>query len=253
MTVQRNLIKPAPATHKPLAVGIVRCAKDIAHVERAIKHGMLTSDMDAVEFRLDCLDADELKKIETMLGSGFPVPTIMTARHPVEGGKNRLLFDTNKRTALLRRFLPLASAIDIEVKFMSEIEKAMKLAQSRGILIIGSLHELKTTPDPSQVVHTLEVAVHNKLDVFKFACQMSGHAHDIETLLFVLRSCQASDIVPSVMGMGDQTGRSSRPFLASLGSWLNYGYIAKPANDWEWEVGSLRKAIQLTMIPAKTT
>src|ERR1700720_3496439 len=91
---------------RPLVVGVIASWADL---QRALQ---LPKMPDLLELRLDHFwdIADDLENKLSMLAA----PLIITARDPREGGANNL--SIQKRRELLRRFLPHAAFLDVELR-----------------------------------------------------------------------------------------------------------------------------------------
>src|SRR5882672_1981778 len=104
-------------------VAVIASRPDLHHALR------MTSPADLFELRPDhlisCLDEIEQKM------SILPAPIIITARHPDEGGANRL--SLQRRRALLGRFLPRARFVDVELRSTKTLRSILDLAQQKNI------------------------------------------------------------------------------------------------------------------------
>src|SRR5688572_21401540 len=97
---------------------------------------------DLFELRLDALFANR-EEVIAAIGK-LRAPLIVTARHPREGGSNHL--SGPNRRALLRRFLPYAAYLDIELRSAGRFATILGEARAKGIRIIISFHDFKETP-----------------------------------------------------------------------------------------------------------
>ena len=88
---------------------------------------------DLFELRLDALFARS-EEVIAAIGK-LRAPLIITARHPREGGSNQL--SAQKRRALLRRFLPHAAYLDIELRSAGAFAAILREARAKGIRTIA--------------------------------------------------------------------------------------------------------------------
>jgi len=97
---------------------------------------------DVFELRLDHLIGllDELEKKVSILRT----PLLITARHPSEGGANRL--SSQRRRELLLRFLPYARYVDVELRSVKSSGLCSNKRAEKNSSII-SFHNLKETPN----------------------------------------------------------------------------------------------------------
>jgi 3-dehydroquinate dehydratase I len=195
---------------------------------------------DLLELRLDCL-LDAVDQLETKLPK-LRAPLIITARHPAEGGANKL--SVQQRRNLLSRFLHRASYVDVELRSASALGALLKLARRKNVRRIISFHDLKSTPDSRRLRAKARAAKSRGADIFKVATRTDTPAQLARLLDFMkkkepfLRSAKRSqtdvDLPISAMGIG-KLGAISRVLLAGCGSVLVYGSVAE-ASDIEGQM-----------------
>ena len=213
-------------------VATIHCPEDLALLET---HSF-PDIADFLEFRLDSLGDAAAPLAEAV--SAAPVPAIITARHPAEGGDGALRIKA--RRMLLEDAFPHASAIDLELR--SLLEGAADLAaavKESGKLLILSSHDFEGTPSLDRLKDTIDTAADSGADVAKIASRISTPA-DLATLLQLVSD--PAPIALSVMGMGS-LGRVSRLLLAQCGSLLNYGYLAKENAPGQMSARRLKELI----------
>ncbi|MGI8432152.1 MAG: type I 3-dehydroquinate dehydratase [Chthoniobacterales bacterium] len=178
----------------------------------------LRTQPDFFELRLDAL-ADSLAETESALPQ-LGAPLICTARHPAEGGAHDL--STKKRMELLRRFLPHATFLDIELRSAAAMAPLLAEAKRATVAVLLSSHHLRDTPETAALREELEAALAFQPKIFKIATR-TDHAAQLDRLVtfFVENSAR---IPLAAMGMGRQ-GRASRRQLLRLGSALNYAAL----------------------------
>src|SRR5438105_15075559 len=115
-------------------VGVIMTAADLRLAEQ------MSSPPDLFELRMDSLAS--VKGLEKM-GRALPAPLIVTARHPLEGGKNNL--SAAARRDLLLRFLPMARYIDVELRSAASHRAVVDRANRSGVGTIISFHDLENT------------------------------------------------------------------------------------------------------------
>ena len=189
---------------------------------------------DLFELRLDRLlnSTDELTETIERL----PAPLIITARDPREGGANGL--SARRRRALLQRFLPYASYVDVELRSAATLETVLQSASENKIATIISFHDFKSTPPASRLD---EIAARGRSlggKLIKLATRTDTPAQ-LETLLdFFQRQRRAADVV--AMGIG-KLGRVSRLELARRGCILNYVHLGAPSAAGQLSLRDLRR------------
>jgi 3-dehydroquinate dehydratase-1 len=202
---------------RPRVAGVIMSQTDL---DLAI---LMRERPDLFELRLDHLagpTAAGLDGLEEKI-SRLRAPLIITARHPQEGGANKL--NLRQRRDLLSRFLPRARYIDIELRSAAAFHSLCKLAQKKNVQRIISFHDLKATPDFGGLQVKARRAKSLGADIFKVATRTDTPAQLARLLDFMTK--KDLDLSVSAMGIG-KLGAISRVLLAFRGSALVYGSVA---------------------------
>ncbi|MCB1061981.1 MAG: type I 3-dehydroquinate dehydratase [Verrucomicrobiae bacterium] len=192
---------------------------------------------DLLEFRLDNL-REHLDEVETVVRS-TQVPCLMTARHSDEGGAGFL--DEATRESLLRRFLPMAQLIDIEIRSLPAMADLVNDARNAGVGVIASCHDFQKTLPLSDLESAIVATQAGFADVVKIAMTLNSMS-DMTILLLLTEATVASGQKISSMGMG-RLGKVSRLALAAAGSCLNYGFLHEPNAPGQWPAAELKRLI----------
>src|SRR6266571_3180951 len=214
----------------PKCVGVISSRADLRAGLR------LRFPPDFFELRLDALVAD-ISKVECAIPK-LRAPLIITARHPLEGGANRLR--AHERRALLLRFLPSAAYVDIELRSHRGFRRVLEAAQSSQIPIIISFHDFQNTPSQNQLRAKERAALAVGAGIFKVASRTDRAAQLARLRAFFIGEQHALPV--SAMGIG-KLGRASRIALARFGSVLNYAHLGKTRIAGQLDLLSLRKSI----------
>jgi 3-dehydroquinate dehydratase I len=219
----------------PRVVGVIMSQTDL---DLAIR---MREWPDLFELRLDhlvsppsvsaatCRATDVVDELEEKV-SRLRAPLIVTARHPLEGGANKLKL--RRRRDLLSRFLPHARYIDFELRSAAALHSLSKLARKKNVRRIISFHNLKTTPDLGRLYFKARRAKSLGADIFKVATRTDTPAQLARLLDFITK--KDLDLTVSAMGIG-KLGAISRVLLAYRGSALVYGSVAA-ASDIEGQL-----------------
>jgi 3-dehydroquinate dehydratase-1 len=196
---------------------------------------------DFFELRLDRL----VRAIELLDNkiSKLRAPLIITARHPMEGGANRL--SLLQRHNLLARFLSRARYIDVELRSAPLLRSLLRLARKQNTRRIISVHHLKSTPSPDRLRTQARAAKTYGADIFKLATRTDTPAQLARLIDFV--AAKNVDVAVSAMGIG-KLGAASRVLLACCGSALVY--VALGRSDIEGQV-SLDQLRAFGMVPPR--
>ena len=147
---------------RPRRFGTVGVIMTRANLRFAVRMPALP---DLFEIRLDHL-TKYLAEVEDAIVK-LRAPIIITARHPLEGGANKL--DAPQRTALLLQFLGHASYVDIELRALHELRSVHRQARAKKIGLILTFHDLKRTPSLSRLRAKACAAIAAGADIIKVA------------------------------------------------------------------------------------
>ena len=211
----------------PRIVGIIMSS---ASLDFAIR---MRKPPDLFELRLDHL-VPMVDELENKL-SRLRAPLIITARHPQEGGTNKL--STRQRRDLLFRFLRRAHYVDVELRSASALNPLLKLARRRKIRRMISFHDLKSTPDSRRLRVKARAAKAHGADIFKVATRTDTPAQLARLLAFVTK--KDVDLAVSAMGIG-KLGAISRVLLSRAGSVLVYASLRDSDIEGQMSLEQLR-------------
>lgn len=219
---------------KPLSPQIVGVVFTRADLQRAIR---LRNLPDLFELRLDALMAKS-DEVEASLAH-LRAPLIITARHPREGGSNQL--SARQRRRLLRRFLPHATYVDIELRSAGTFAELLTEARAKGVRTIVSFHDFDQTPGRSRLDEIARAARSLGADLLKVATRTDDSAELDRLLDFFRRERLRMEI--AAMGIG-RLGRTSRFQFARRGSVLHYGHLGHPRAEGQLSISQLRRILK---------
>ena len=204
------------ATAERLRRRVVGVIASRADLNRAMR---MRRPPDLFEVRLDCL-VHLVEQLENKL-KRLRAPLVITARHPREGGANRL--SLRQRRNLLTQFLPHADYIDVELRSASALRSLLTLAKQKKVRCVISFHNFKSTPPPRVLVAKTRAAKAHGADIFKVATRTDTPIQLARLLDFTAK--KEIDLSVSAMGIG-RLGAISRVLLARAGSALVYASVA---------------------------
>lgn len=222
---------------RPRIVGVITSP---AELDFAIR---MDEPPDFFELRLDRLvcpaspghrTASMVNRLEDKI-SKLRAPLIVTARHPKEGGANRL--SSRQRYTLLARFLSRARYIDVELRSAPLFHSLLRLARNRNVRRIISVHYLKSTPTANQLRDKACAAKTHGADIFKAATRTDTPAQLARLIDFA--SAKHPDVAVSAMGIG-KLGAASRVLLACCGSALVYVSLGRSDIEGQISLGQFR-------------
>jgi 3-dehydroquinate dehydratase I len=197
---------------RPRVVGVIASRADL---NRAMR---MRRPPDLFEVRLDCL-VRIVEQLENKL-QRLRAPLIITARHPHEGGANKL--SPRQRRNLLTRFLPHAEYVDVELRSAFALNSFLRLAEQKKVRCIISFHNFKSTPPPRILSAKARAAEAHGANVFKVATRTDTPVQVARLLSFITN--KNVDLPVCAMGIG-KLGAISRVLLARAGSVFVYASI----------------------------
>jgi 3-dehydroquinate dehydratase I len=205
------------ATGRPRVVGVIASRPDL---DRAVR---MREPPDLFELRLDRLGGviDQLERKIARL----PAPLIITARHPQEGGTNKL--SARQRRDLLTRFLNYADYVDIELRSAYALRALLSSAKKRKVRRIISFHNFKSTPPQRILVAKARAAEAHGANIFKVATRTDTPVQLARLLNFITN--KGVNLPVAAMGIG-KLGAISRVLLTRAGSVLVYASLAAPTD-----------------------
>lgn len=195
-------------------VGVIRSQDDLRFAIR------MRNPPDLFEVRLDHL-VGIVNELENKL-SMLPAPLIITARHPREGGANKL--SIKQRHELLSRFLPRARYVDVELRSAKALRSLLEIARRKNVRRIISFHNFRSTPSTRSLRARARAAKSCGADIFKVATRTDTPAQLAQLLDFIAN--KNVDLAVSAMGIG-KLGGISRRELMRRGSVLNYAHLGR--------------------------
>ena len=182
---------------------------------------------DLFEVRLD-----QLPNLHESQLSRLRRPLIITARHPAEGGKRC------NRKNLLRKFLPYAKFVDIELRSMRELREVWAEARRLDVGRICSVHDFKRTPELPILRKQFSRSRKFNGNVFKLVTRADS-LRELLTLFEFLWT--HSSLMPvCVMAVG-KFGPISRLLFREAGSAFIYAPLSHALYDGQLALGQLRR------------
>jgi len=202
-------------------------------------------DADLVEWRADGLAvplpsatlaiiADDLREIVA------PKPLMFTWRTSNEGGQAAPGADdayADITAAVIRA--KTADLVDVEVRHEAATG-LLAIAKECGVPVIGSWHDIQTTPDADTIVAALQQAEAMGADVAKVAVTPQD-ATDVATVLTATARAAATVTIPLLtVAMGD-IGQVSRVFGHVFGSQATFATAGQASAPGQPDISALRE------------
>lgn len=195
----------------------------------------LSQPPDLFELRLDAL-RHSLGEIARSLPK-LDAPLLLTARHPAEGGVGRLRLA--ERRSLLVHFLEKAAIIDLELRSVGQMKDVIGEMHRCQIDLLISLHDLRGTLSPDELLRHARSAAAAGATVFKVVTRTDTRAQLARLIAFFETG---RDLLPiAAMGIG-KLGRESRHQLDQLGSALTYVSLGRANVAGQPSIDRLRRA-----------
>ena len=222
--------KTATTGGRCFTVAVIASPGDLARAAR------LRRLPDFFEVRLDAL-CGMVSDLPDFLGQ-LRAPLIITARHPAEGGQNKL--SAARRRALLLEFLPRATYVDVELRSARGLVRVIAEARRAKVRLILSVHDFRRTPPVGELRKLAVRARGASADVFKLATRVDTSA-DLARLIAGFEALQ-TNLPISAMGVG-ALGREARREMLARGSALNYAHLGAAQVDGQFSLPELRRLV----------
>jgi 3-dehydroquinate dehydratase type I len=221
--VRNRILRPRPREQWSIPAGaLVGIIASTDELRLAIR---MHAPPDLFELRLDHLPNLRVSQL-----SRLSRPLIITARHPAEGGKRC------NRKNLLRKFLPYAKFVDIELRSMHELREIWTEARRLAVGRICSVHDFKRTPELSLLRKQFSRSRKANADVFKLVTR----ADSLRNLLTLFEFLWTRSLMPvSVMAVG-KFGPISRLLFREAGSAFIYAPLRHALYEGQVTVRQLR-------------
>ena len=210
------------------------------------------SDPDIVEFRADlyekCLDKDSmmntLKKIHDKLGQ-FPI--VFTFRTKGEGGGTEA--SLSQYRDLLMEAIDSGYIDIVDVEYFSDMEivdEVIAEAHSKGIYVIVSNHDFKTTIPMEQIVDRFKSIIFTGADIAKIAMMPEEGSQVVDMMQAAKELQESGNQTPLIVISMGELGVETRTTGEMYGNAVSFATAGIPSAPGQISVDALRS--QLTMI-----
>lgn len=210
----------------------------------------LESGADLLEWRADTLEVYEydskyhnevLEEIRAIV-SEFPI--IYTFRTLEEGGKE-ISNEDYKDLVLSVAGAGVADLIDIEIfSFKLKAREIIDEIHSfTSVKVIGSYHDFKGTPDTAELVYRLSVIDNCNSDILKIATYPRKKKDVMRMMTATILTYTRPNPKPIISISMGEMGKISRVVCSFTGSVISFASLGKESAEGQFDVRSLRKAI----------
>lgn len=174
----------------------------------------------ALEFRLDCLSEDELKRIDEVI-TKTELPTILTLRPAEQGGYRQLSYDARFEFWTRQHEWPSSYLMDLELDLVENLTSTA-IDWKR---VIGSQHDF--TGPPADLEQIYERFVGTPVRIIKIAVQASDVTDCIPVFELLDRPrADGREVIAIALG---QPGIATRILGPARGSYLTYASLDSEA------------------------
>lgn len=206
-------------------------------------------NVDMVEFRIDLLDFASNNKAVIKLGKELNQilknkPLIATIRTANEGGKLNISDADYQETYTEYLKQPFMQLLDIEMfRSPARVERLIKLAHDKKVLIIMSNHDFDKTPSQQEIEQRLLEQDQMGADILKIAV-MPQSKQDVLTLMNATLNVSHKSKKPLLtMSMGS-LGTISRIATANVGGSMSFGMIGEASAPGQIDVAQLKQFLK---------
>ena len=187
---------------------------DFSHVGPSIQRAE-AAGADLIELRLDYLEADALKRLDSLkeIIDGASVPLIATNRQHSQGGQHSQ--EEKQRVQALIQAAKLGfKYVDVETT-TSDLRLTIRKIRRYGAEPIVSFHDFKGTPKVSEMEKIVESQIKAGAAVCKLVTTANSLGDSVKCLLLTYRMSQATDIVCFAMGRKGMLSRALSPLMGA--------------------------------------
>lgn len=209
------------------------------------------SKTDLVEFRADCyddcLDMDALirvlEKIHEKL-SEFPV--IFTFRTRSEGGNHDISPDQYREMLLQVIDSGLVDLVDVEYFYdMPFVEQAIEAAHEKGVKVIVSNHDFKTTIPMEQIVARFKEMIETGADIAKIAMMPEDGSQVVDMMQAAKELQESGNQTPLIVISMGELGISTRTTGEMYGNAISFATAGIPSAPGQIAVEALRSQLEM--------
>lgn len=195
-------------------------------------------ESDLIEVRVDSLRTAGMTvdQIKTALRKRKH-PVLLTLRTMVEGGQYP--WKSTERILVFEELIPLADAVDLEIKNMKYVKPLLQIARDTGKRVILSTHSLERKLTTAKAERLIEDFRAYRVDIYKLA-SLARTREDLMVLVDLLMKYPQLRL--GLMATGPMA-QVSRMVLPALGSKLVYGYVDVPAAPNQPSIGDIKSAL----------
>lgn len=206
---------------------------------------------DMIEFRVDwyenVFDADKVKIIlEKICEKVSGLPVLFTFRTALEGGEKEISLERYKELLSEAAKSGFIDAVDVEAfSFGEDMSELVQSLHKEDVIVIGSNHDFKKTPDTQELINRLHAMNEMRMDIAKIAVMPQG-TEDVCRLLEVTGKALSDDEMCPVITMS-MSGRGVVSRLAGevFGSVLTFASAGKASAPGQIEIDKLRQVLEI--------
>jgi len=205
-------------------------------LENVVKAKKLGADL--IEIRIDLLGKNVLKRLSEIKSVGLPL--IATNRIKEEGGSWK--GSEVERISVLLEAIPLADAVDIELK-AKDRDAVVEKARAMNKTLIVSSHDFQGTPPKKEMQKILKESLDAGGDIAK----LTVTPHSPRNIIELLEVTLAFRAPVCTIAMGE-IGRISRIMMPFFGSVLTYGSVSQATAPGQLRVDEIRNILETLKI-----
>lgn len=220
---------------------------DVAFQLRVIKK----SKCDLVEFRADyyenCLDETALISALKMIREKLEdIPVIFSFRTKGEGGNMDIT--SSRYRELLLQVIDSGYIDLIDVEFFSGsdlVEELIAAAHKRGVYVIVSNHDFKTTIPMEQIVERYKAMIATGTDIAKIAMMPEDGSQVVDMMQAAKELQESGNETPLIVISMGELGVSTRTTGEMYGNCISFATAGIPSAPGQIEVAALRSQLEM--------
>lgn len=240
VTIGEGITKICVPLVAPTEFDIKRQIKDIAK-----------SEADMVEFRADlfeeCLDETELNKAMKLVREGLPdMPILFTFRSKSEGGDVETTVEEYKKLIMDAIESGYCDLVDVEFfKGNDLVSEIIEAAHAKGIYVIVSNHDFKTTIPMEQIVTRFKGIIDTGADIAKIAMMPEVDSQVVDMMQAAKELQECGNETPLIVISMGRLGVTSRTTGEMYGNAVTFGSVGNSSAPGQVEVTALKSQLEM--------
>lgn len=206
---------------------------------------------DLVEFRADCFEdcfnTEKLQSALNKLRESVPdKPILFTFRTRSEGGEMNASDSQYRELLLYAIDSSLVDLVDVEFFMGKElVQELIEKAHKKGIYVILSNHDFKTTIPMEQIVYRYKAMIAAGADIAKIAMMPENGSQVVDMMQAAKELQESGNETPLIAISMGELGVETRTTGEMYGNSISFGTAGIPSAPGQIEASALREQLEM--------